>query len=173
MAPPAGSGSALTVLANGSVGIQTTSPAFTLEVGGLAGKPGGGAWSVASDRRLKRNVRDLEGSLERLLRLRGRTFEYRDPESLGELPGERVGVVAQEVEAVFPDWVEVSGTGYRAVTFRGFEALFAEALEELREEQDARLARLHEELARLRELEDRLGAVDAARLRRESPDREQ
>ncbi|MCY3003496.1 MAG: tail fiber domain-containing protein [Planctomycetota bacterium] len=131
----------------GRVAIGHGSAAFTLDVNGTAGKPGGGSWSVSSDLRLKRNVKDLDGSLAKLLELRGVTFEYNDPAAIGELPGERIGFIAQEVEQVFPDWVGQKDDGMKFLTVRGFEALSVEALREL----DARQARLEAENTRLRE----------------------
>jgi hypothetical protein len=120
---------------SGSVGIGTATPGFLLEVNGTAGKPGGGSWSVASDERLKKNVRPLAGALEKLLALHGVNFEYIDPARIHELAGERMGLLAQEVERVFPDWVESGADGYKRVTVRGLEALVVEALRELRQEQ--------------------------------------
>ncbi|TVQ08969.1 MAG: hypothetical protein EA361_16015 [Bacteroidetes bacterium] len=61
------------------------------------------------------------------------------------MPGERIGMIAQEVAEVFPDWVDEAGDGYLRLTYRGFEALVVEALRELREEKDAEIARLREE----------------------------
>ena len=119
---------------DGFVGIGTTTPGFRLEVNGSAGKPGGGSWSNASDRRLKKNIEDLDGSLDQLMKLRGVTFEYKDPDAINELHGERMGMIAQEVEEVFPDWVTEGGHGYKTLTFRGFEALTVEALRELKDE---------------------------------------
>jgi hypothetical protein len=130
-----------------SVGIGTSSPAFLLEVDGSAGKPGGGSWAANSDRRLKRDIRDLEGSLDSLLALRGVSFEYLDPDAINERPGERIGMVAQEVEEVFPDWVDERADGYKAVSFSGFEALTVEALRELRAEKDAEIAEIREQQA--------------------------
>jgi hypothetical protein len=126
-------------------------PAFQLEVSGegTAGKPGGGSWSISSDRRLKRNIRDLEGSLDRLLQLHSVSFEYKDPEAINELPGRRIGMIAQEVEEVFPDWVSVGGHGYKILTFRGFEALAVDALRELREEKDRQLREKEQQIAQL------------------------
>jgi hypothetical protein len=118
-----------------NVGIAVTNPAFTLEVNGTAGKPGGGSWSVSSDARLKKNIQQLTGALDRLLALRGVTFEYIDPSSIHELPGERIGLIAQEVEKVFPDWVETGQNGYKRVTVRGLEALVVEALRQVRAEE--------------------------------------
>ena len=134
----------------GNLGIGTGAPGFRLEVNGDAGKPGGGSWSNSSDRRLKKNVEDLDGALDQLLRLRGVTFEYKDPATINELPGERIGMIAQEVEEVLPDWVNINSRGHKTVTFRGFEALTVEALRDLRTEKDRELANHHE----------RLGAVE-------------
>jgi hypothetical protein len=136
-------GSGLLVVENtGDVGLGTAAPGFTLEVNGTAGKPGGGSWSNSSDLRLKKNVAKLDDALESLLQLRGVTFEYKDPKSINERSGERIGLIAQEVEKVFPDWVEQRDDGYKIVTFRGFEALTVEALRELRDEKDLQIADL-------------------------------
>jgi len=146
----------------GNVGIGTSTPSVLLEVAGAAAKPGGGAWSVASDARLKRDVRCLEGALETLLALRGVRFEYVDPAAIGEREGGQIGFVAQEVETVLPDWVEDGADGYKRLSIHGFEALAVEALRELRATQEDELARLRAEndelRARLERLERRLGA---------------
>jgi hypothetical protein len=127
-------------IVNGAVGIGTFSPAFTLHVNGSAGKPGGGSWSVASDERLKKDIRPLEDSLTRLLQLRGVTFEYREPKAIHELPGRQTGLIAQEVEQVFPEWIDTRPDGMKCLSVRGFEALTVEALRELREEKDREIA---------------------------------
>jgi len=133
-------GTKLLVKQNGYVAIGGNfTPAFQLQVGGdgTAGKPGGGSWSASSDRRLKKNIHNLDGALDLLTALRGVTFEYIDPDSIKELPGTRVGMIAQEVEEVVPDWVSTGPTGYKRLTYRGFEALTVEAFRELRAEKDA------------------------------------
>ncbi|HQW86605.1 MAG TPA: tail fiber domain-containing protein [Flavobacteriales bacterium] len=140
------------LLVQGNVGIGTTTPgAFNLLVNGSAAKPGGGSWSNSSDLRLKKNVAPLTGSLNTLLGLRGVTFEYKDPVAIHELPGTRIGFIAQEVEQVLPDWVE-EVDGYKRLTIRGFEALAVEALRELQAENTA----LRAELETLRGQQTRL-----------------
>lgn len=111
-------------------------------VQGDARKPGGGSWGVWSDRRFKKNIHELDGSLDTLLKLRGVNFEYKDPESIHELPGVRTGFIAQEVEAVIPDWVKTGDDGYKSVTIRGFEALAVEAMRELKSDNDELRARI-------------------------------
>ncbi|MCP4713429.1 MAG: hypothetical protein GY869_32770, partial [Planctomycetes bacterium] len=140
-----GNGVKMTILSTGKVGIGTTKPGFLLHVNGSAGKPGGGTWSVASDRRLKKNIEPLQGSLDTLLQLRGVNFEYIDPVNINELPGKQIGMIAQDVERVFPDWVDENVDGYKHLTFRGFEALTIEALREMQRENDVKLDELRQE----------------------------
>lgn len=97
-------------------------------------KPGGGHWSNPSDERLKKDITPLSGSLSKMLQLRGVRFLYKEPENMGNLTGPQVGLIAQEVEKVFPEWVSEGPDGYKAVTLRGFEALTIEALRELKTE---------------------------------------
>ncbi|MFO0829849.1 MAG: tail fiber domain-containing protein [Phycisphaerales bacterium] len=151
---------------DGRVGIGTNAPSFLLHVNGSAGKPGGGSWSVASDIRLKKNVETIHGALDSLMAIRGVTFEYIDPKAIDELPGTRLGVVAQEVEKVFPDWVDDSADGFKRVTFRGFEGVAIEALRDLRAEKDAQIDALRHELdaksAEVESLKARLDRIEAA-----------
>jgi hypothetical protein len=101
---------------------------------GDARKPGGGSWGGTSDVALKQNIRPLTDALETLLRLRGVCFEWKDPKNMGGLTGPQTGLIAQEVEAVFPGWVSTGADGYKVLTVRGFEALAVEALRQVRAE---------------------------------------
>ena len=105
-----------------------------LSVSGSAAKPGGGSWSSASDLRLKRQIEPLTGALEKLLQLRGVCFEWVEPEKMGNQHGLQRGLIAQEVESVFPEWISAGADGYKLLTTIGFEALMIEALRELKSE---------------------------------------
>ncbi len=129
------------IRAAGGVGIGANNPDAMLTVNGTADKPGGGAWTVFSDARLKKNIEPLTGALNRLLELRAVTFEYKDPQSIHELPGVQIGMIAQEVEKVFPDWVDTAPNGMKRLSIHGFEALTVQALRELRTEKDAKISR--------------------------------
>lgn len=137
----------------GNVGIGTTAPDsfFKLALNGFAAKTSGPQWSTLSDARLKRNVEPLKGALERMLLLRGVTFEFTE-EGLRTglaLPGRHTGLIAQEVEPVFPDWVDETPSGYKFVTEHGTTALLVEALRELRAEKDAQIAELMKRLSQV------------------------
>ncbi|HEY3127848.1 MAG TPA: tail fiber domain-containing protein [Acidobacteriota bacterium] len=105
-----------------------------LTVSGTARKPGGGSWTNSSDVRLKEKIEPLTDALTRLLKLRGVHFEWKEPETMGNLTGPQIGLVAQEVEKIFPEWVSTGPGGYKETTIRGFEALAIEAIRELQSE---------------------------------------
>jgi hypothetical protein len=71
-----------------------------------------------------------------LLRLRGICFEWKEPEKQGNLTGPQMGMLAHEVEEVFPEWISTGTEGYKQLTVRGFEALVVEALRTLKATQD-------------------------------------
>ena len=132
--------------------------------GGNAIKPGGGSWSALSDQRLKSDVTELTGSLDKLLRLRSVNFRYLDETRYGA--GVQTGFIAQEVEKVFPQWVSEGPDGYKSIGTKGFESLTVQALRELRAEKDAQIAaaekRAADAEARLAALEKQVAALVAA-----------
>jgi len=118
----------------------------------------------------------MTGTLDRLLRLRGYTFLY-NADAVSQrlaLPGPQLGLLAEEVERVFPDWVGRDKDGYRYVTERSTTALMVEALRDLRTEKDRQLADRDRKLeslaqqnadlkARLESLEQAVAALRAPR----------
>ena len=107
-----------------------------LRITGAAFKPGGGSWGNSSDIRLKKHVRPLAGALDKLLQLRGVCFEWKEPATQGNLTGPQMGMLAHEVEKVFPEWISTDPEGYKQLNIRGFEALVVEALRTLKAAQD-------------------------------------
>jgi hypothetical protein len=138
-----------------SVGINTgLTQGFNLAVNGSAAKAGGGSWSTYCDQRLKHDIEPMQGTLDKLLRLRGYTFEY-NPDAIEHnlaLPGKQAGLIAQEVQQVFPDWVEQDKSGYLFVTERATTALMVEALRDLRTEKDEQIKALEAKIERLEKL---------------------
>lgn len=139
---------------------NTSSPATAtiLNVGGNAAKPGGGAWAVLSDARLKQNISDIADPLGRVLELHGVEFDYIPGSHALEAPGRQIGFIAQDVEKVFPDWVGTGNDGYKFVAVHGFEALTVEAMRQLREEKDAQIKMLQDKLDQLNARVERLEA---------------
>jgi hypothetical protein len=94
--------------------------------------------SQPSDVRTKTNIRQLDGSLDKLACIRGIAFEWSDAPTSAERPGQsNIGVIAQDVEAVFPELVSVYGDeGYKAVNYTGLTAALIEAAKELKAENE-------------------------------------
>jgi len=114
--------------------------------GAIATKVGGATtWATNSDARLKQNIGPLHNALERLLQLRGATYQWREPATQGNETGTQMGFIGQEVEKVFPEWILENDVGYKLLSIRGFEALAVEALRELRAANQA-LQHSHQEL---------------------------
>jgi hypothetical protein len=120
-------------------------------VSAQAYKPGGGSWAASSDGRLKKNVQPLSHALDRLLALRGVTFEYAQPDANMHPAGTFTGFIAQEVQPAFPSWIGHDAQGYLTVGPQGFEALTVEALRQIKNEDDTRIAKLESDNAQLRE----------------------
>jgi hypothetical protein len=98
-----------------------------------------------SDARTKTNVRQLGRALDKLERIRGVTFNWSEsPQALGCVPGQpSIGVIAQEVEAVFPELVSAGGTqAYKGVDYSGLTGVLIEAAKELKEDNEALRSRI-------------------------------
>jgi DNA primase len=80
---------------------------------------------------LKANIRPLTDAFDQLLQLQAVSYEWKEPETQGNLTGPQMGLISQEVETVFPAWVEEDANGYKALTVKGFEALSIESFKTL------------------------------------------
>jgi hypothetical protein len=120
---------------NVKVGIGKTDPAYTLDVNGTIH----GDTVNPSDVRLKKDVKPIKNALDNITQLRGITFRWKDNKKDN---GQHLGVIAQEVETVFPEVVFTDNNGYKSVDYSKLAAPLIEAVKELKAENDALKARL-------------------------------
>ncbi|XGC80230.1 tail fiber domain-containing protein [Bdellovibrio bacteriovorus] len=124
---------AILVDAGGRVAINSgaTNGSFYLHVNGQAG--GSFAWSSTSDRRYKKDIQPLSSALENILKLRGVSYQWRKDEfpDMKFSAGKDIGVIAQEVEAVYPEAVVTSSNGYKSVTYSKLVSPLIESTREL------------------------------------------
>ena len=146
-------GGSLWIDSAGNIGIGISSSLAKLHVNGSAIKPGGGLWGTSSDRRLKKNIKPLENALHEMTRLRGVTYEWKEPDKFANQKGQQMGMIAQEVEQVFPKWVRTGMDGYKILEIKGFSALTVEAVRELKQENESLKKQLAETNERLEALE--------------------
>jgi len=120
------------------VGIGTSTPSMKLYVNGSAG--GTQAWN-ASDARLKTNVETIERALEGIEQIRGVSYRWKDgdeEETKGYDDRTHYGVIAQEVEEVFPDLVDQQGEtqAYKHLEYNGLVGILVAAVKELKHQND-------------------------------------
>jgi len=91
---------------------------------------------TSSDIKLKTNVQNLSGALDKTLKLRGVKFDWKDEHR----PNDQLGFIAQEVEEVLPEIVkEVDTVGkdeetHKVVNYEAVVPLLVEAIKELKAE---------------------------------------
>ncbi len=132
-----GSNSAKTAFLGGNFGINVQNPMSPLDVKGnvnISGDITANGHNYPSDARLKRDIQVVDHALEKLLNLRGVSFYWKEPDKRGGHTGPQMGMVAQEVERVFPEWVKEGVDGYKVVGQQGFSALVVEAIRELKQQ---------------------------------------
>ncbi len=114
------------ILSNGNMGIATTSPSYKLDVNGTLR---GFGITDSSDRRLKEEITPLKGDLEKLIQLEGVSYYWRDREAHSDRL--QIGVIAQDVEEVYPELVSTDDQGWKSVNYSHFIAPLIEGLKEL------------------------------------------
>lgn len=148
--------------ASTNVGIGTNAPTYLLHVNGDAAKPGGGSWTVASDRRLKKNVSAFTQGLEVLTKVKPVWFQYNG--EAGMPTGKTyVGVIAQEMQQIAPYMVgsfAYQDTTGKQLQYLDYDAnalsyILVNAVKEQQkqlEEKDARIESLEARINRLEQL---------------------
>jgi len=124
----------------GSIGIGTNNPGYTLHVMGAI--YASGDITGLSDERFKFNIQPLDGALTKILQLSGYSF-YREDYRPKEL---QIGLLAQEVKAVYPEAVLYDETADKySLNYSVMVAPLIQAIKELNakiEKQDEQIATL-------------------------------
>lgn len=84
--------------------------------------------TVTSDKRFKKEINTLENSLSNTLKLRGTSYFWKDE---NKTPKRQIGVIAQEVEEVYPEFVHTNDEGFKSVNYAQMTAVLIEAIKEL------------------------------------------
>ncbi|OGG26242.1 hypothetical protein A2960_04670 [Candidatus Gottesmanbacteria bacterium RIFCSPLOWO2_01_FULL_39_12b] len=87
-----------------------------------------------SDKKLKKNFETISGVLDKLKYIHAYQFEWKDPSrSKNPFQKKQIGVVAQEVEKIFPELVTLSNNRkYKMVNYLMFSAILIQAVNELK-----------------------------------------
>jgi len=116
------------------VGIKTETPAYVLDVtGGIRSTANITAYS---DIRVKENIRPIEDALFKVTQLEGVTFDRKDEDEMADLKGKQMGLIAQQVEPIVPEVVEIDNEGMYSLSYGNLAGLFVESIKELKQEVD-------------------------------------
>jgi N-acetylneuraminic acid mutarotase len=114
---------------SGNVGIGTATPSEKLHVIGNILSSG---TITPSDFRYKKDILDITNPLEKVMQLRGVTYNLRSSEfpQMQFDTKEQIGLIAQEVEKVLPSIVHTSSNGYKGVAYEKIVPLLIEGMKE-------------------------------------------
>ncbi len=126
---------------DGNVGIGTTLPNQKLHVNGnirVAGSIFASCGTLTcSDARYKTEVEEISSALENIQKLTG-VYYMLDTENFPDHnfeEGRQVGVIAQELEKVYPELVITGEDGYKSVAYDKLGPILMQAIKELKQNQ--------------------------------------
>ena len=118
-----------------------------------------GDLTINSDERLKDNIQPLGSTLNKLHQIEAKTYSFKKDEE--HTP--KIGVLAQEVQAVFPELVTEGADGILSVNYQGLVPVLINAINEQElkmSEQDAKIAALEAKNSTLSEVNTRLAQLE-------------
>ncbi len=112
-----------------------------------------GELTSPSDSRLKTNVNGISSALDKIVKLRGVTFNW-DPSKKPSADKKlQYGFIAQEVEKIFPELVTTDSEGFKSLNYIGIVPVLTEAVKELKKENDDLKATINDLVKRIEALE--------------------
>ncbi len=81
-----------------------------------------------SDARLKKDIQPLTHALDSILQLQGKTYRWKEDTTFANKAD--IGLVAQDVEKIFPELVAEDERGYKAIAYSKLTAVLIEAMKE-------------------------------------------
>jgi len=166
--------------ATANYGVYGLASGATVNYGVLCSGNGGytGSWSNVSDIKFKKNIRPMEGILDKIMMLKPKTFEMRTDEfsfmNLNE--GTQYGLIAQELVEVFPELVSQGhhpgetnhetreiiheGVDYTQVDYIPLTAILVRAIQEQQQMIDSQQTQIEELKAENNEFRTRIEALE-------------
>jgi len=145
------------LLENGNLGIGTSDPQEKLHVVGNICYTGNSG--SCSDKRFKKGISILPNPLEKIQELEAVYYYWK----LNEYPNHgftedrQLGLIAQELEKIYPEFVSIDSEGYRTVDYEKLSALAVEVLKQEQTQLDI-LTKEHAQLSKI--IEERLSTIE-------------
>ena len=81
-------------------------------------------YNSSSDKRLKKTIKQIDGALEKVNKLKGVSFEWKESGT------QALGLIAQDVEKVIPELVTTDDNGFKGIRYNNIIAVLVEAIKE-------------------------------------------
>ncbi len=117
-----------------------------------------GTWNT-SDERYKTNILPVKNALQNIVKLNGVTYDW----NMERFPGKgfdkkkQIGLIAQDVEKIFPEMVKADEHGYKAINYSAFVPVLIESIKE----QQKKIEQLEEKVKEVDAIKAELDAIKA------------
>ena len=108
---------------------QTSAPAQAVAASDVYATLVADSFNCASDARLKKDVVSLDSALDKLDAIRGVHYHWVDA---SQPQSRQIGVIAQEIQAVYPELVREGGNGFLSVDYPKLTAVLIQSIKELK-----------------------------------------
>ena len=81
-------------------------------------------YNSSSDKRLKKSIKQIDGALDKVNKLKGVSFEWKESGT------QALGLIAQDVEKVIPELVTTDDNGFKGIRYNNIIAVLVEAIKE-------------------------------------------
>jgi len=131
--------------ATGNTGIGTGTPAYKLDVNGQVRAT---QYLTSSDEKYKTNIKPLKSTIDKIMSLTPKTYDFTPlptdqstaqksmpkSEQKEEVQKNRVGLIAQEVQKIFPNLVYADSKGYLSIDYIGLIPYLIQSLKDQNKE---------------------------------------
>ena len=83
---------------------------------------------------LKKNIQEIPDALDKVIQLRGVSFQRTDLDNSEDEGKTFLGLIAQEVEELFPEFISEGKDGMKSVAYGRVVSVLIEAIKELKQE---------------------------------------
>jgi len=113
--------------------------------------------NTPSDARLKKDIQPLTHALDAVLQLEAKTYRWKEDTAFADQAD--IGLVAQEVEKVFPELVAENDQGYKGIAYSKLTAVLIEAMKEQQQQFTAEITAQQDQITALEQENVRLKAA--------------
>jgi len=113
------------------------------------------SFNTTSDARLKDDIQPISDALSSVLQLQGKTYRWKEDHHKQD-----IGLIAQEVEQVFPELVGEDSNGFKAIAYSRLTAVLIEAMKE----QQGQMISQQQQIAVLEEENQQLKTIMAEQM---------